>query len=257
VILNLFRRPRWPRYSVAEAGPREPGHGREAELRAVRRGLPGDPRRCRLAGAGVRLGRWVALLRRPRRGCLCRDVRRAAAARLRPVLGSVNSGTPIRPCSTRSPRPRARGTTYGRPTEGEVRLAEVITRRARFATGPFRVIGNRAAMSVHPARSRRDRPGPGREVRRLLPRAQRRASRRRRKRCGHSRAPGLGRRAGECRVGHDRRAYNEVPEIDESVACVIVERWLRTWGWWLPSRDISKGLRAACDHAGALLIFDE
>jgi glutamate-1-semialdehyde 2,1-aminomutase len=51
--------------------------------------------------------------------------------------------------------------------------------------------------------------------------------------------------------------YNEVPEIDESVACVIVEPVAANMGLVAPVEGYLEGLRAACDHAGALLIFDE
>ena len=51
--------------------------------------------------------------------------------------------------------------------------------------------------------------------------------------------------------------YNEVPAIDESVACVIVEPVAANMGLVVPVPGFLEGLRAACDRAGALLIFDE
>jgi glutamate-1-semialdehyde 2,1-aminomutase len=51
--------------------------------------------------------------------------------------------------------------------------------------------------------------------------------------------------------------YNEVPELDESVACVIVEPAAANMGLVAPAEGFLEGLRAACDRVGALLIFDE
>ncbi len=51
--------------------------------------------------------------------------------------------------------------------------------------------------------------------------------------------------------------YNQVPEIDAGVACVIVEPVAANMGLVAPAPGFLQGLRAACDEAGALLIFDE
>jgi glutamate-1-semialdehyde 2,1-aminomutase len=51
--------------------------------------------------------------------------------------------------------------------------------------------------------------------------------------------------------------YNVVPALDESVACVIVEVIAANMGLVPPVPGFIEGLRAACDEAGALLIFDE
>ena len=51
--------------------------------------------------------------------------------------------------------------------------------------------------------------------------------------------------------------YNRVPELDDRVACVIVEPVAANMGLVAPSPGFLEGLRAACDAAGALLIFDE
>jgi glutamate-1-semialdehyde 2,1-aminomutase len=51
--------------------------------------------------------------------------------------------------------------------------------------------------------------------------------------------------------------YNVVPELDERVACVIVEPVAANMGLVPPVPGFLEGLRAACDAAGALLIFDE
>jgi glutamate-1-semialdehyde 2,1-aminomutase len=51
--------------------------------------------------------------------------------------------------------------------------------------------------------------------------------------------------------------YNEVPELDEAVACVIVEPVAANMGLVPPAPGFLEGLRAACDEVGALLVFDE
>jgi glutamate-1-semialdehyde 2,1-aminomutase len=51
--------------------------------------------------------------------------------------------------------------------------------------------------------------------------------------------------------------YNQVPEIDDDVACVIVEPIAANMGLVPPAPGFLEGLRDACDRAGALLIFDE
>ena len=51
--------------------------------------------------------------------------------------------------------------------------------------------------------------------------------------------------------------YNEVPELDERVAAVIVEPVAANMGLVAPEPDFLSQLRAASSKAGALLIFDE
>ena len=51
--------------------------------------------------------------------------------------------------------------------------------------------------------------------------------------------------------------YNVVPEIGSDVAAVIVEPVAANMGVVAPAAGFLEGLRAACDKAGALLIFDE
>jgi len=51
--------------------------------------------------------------------------------------------------------------------------------------------------------------------------------------------------------------YNVVPEIGNDVAAVIVEPIAANMGVIAPTPGFLEGLRAACDRAGALLIFDE
>ncbi len=51
--------------------------------------------------------------------------------------------------------------------------------------------------------------------------------------------------------------YNQVPLLDESVACVIVEPVAANMGVIEPQPGFLQGLRAECDRVGAVLIFDE
>ena len=51
--------------------------------------------------------------------------------------------------------------------------------------------------------------------------------------------------------------YNVVPDIDDTIAAVIVEPVAANMGVVAPAPGFLEGLRAACDRAGALLVFDE
>ncbi|MGK2957904.1 MAG: glutamate-1-semialdehyde 2,1-aminomutase [Acidimicrobiales bacterium] len=51
--------------------------------------------------------------------------------------------------------------------------------------------------------------------------------------------------------------YNEVPDIDDDVALVIVEPVAANMGLIVPAPMFLEGLRQACDKVGALLAFDE
>ena len=51
--------------------------------------------------------------------------------------------------------------------------------------------------------------------------------------------------------------YNQVPELDETVACVIVEPVAANMGVVAPAPGFLAGLRAECDRVGAVLVFDE
>lgn len=51
--------------------------------------------------------------------------------------------------------------------------------------------------------------------------------------------------------------YNRIPELDDGVACVVVEPAAANMGLIGPEPGFLEGLRAACDRAGALLVFDE
>jgi len=152
----------------------------------------------------------------------------------------------------------ARGTTYGAPTEGEVRLAEVIT-EAVPGCEQVRLVSSGTEAAMTAVRLARGATGRDRVVKFAG--------------CyhGHSDALLAGGGSGVATLGLPGSAgvpasavaativapYNKVPEIDESVACVIVEPVAANMGLVSPVDGYLEGLRSACDHSGALLIFDE
>jgi len=151
-----------------------------------------------------------------------------------------------------------RGTTFGAPTEGEVLLAEAICGRVDGCE-QVRLVssGTEAAMSA----VRVARGFTGRS--RILKFAG----------CYHGHSDGLlaGGGSGVATLGLPDSAgvpamavaetlvapYNVVPDIDDRVACVIVEAVAANMGLVPPAHGFLRDLRAACDAAGALLVFDE
>ena len=145
----------------------------------------------------------------------------------------------------------ARGTTYGAPTEGEVRLAEVVTQavpgceQVRFVSS-----GTEATMTA----VRLARGATGRD--RIVKFAG----------CyhGHSDALLAGGGSGVATLGLPDSAgvppgavaatmvapYNKVPDIDESAACVIVEPVAANMGLVAPAEGFLEGLRSACTAPG-------
>jgi glutamate-1-semialdehyde 2,1-aminomutase len=151
-----------------------------------------------------------------------------------------------------------RGSTYGAPTEGEVLLAEAICARVEGCQ-QVRLVssGTEAAMSA--IRVARGFTGRSRIVKFAG--------------CYHGHSDGLlaGGGSGVATLGLPDSAgvpalavaetvvapYNQVPELDEQVACVIVEAVAANMGLVPPTEGFLHRLRAACDEVGALLIFDE
>ena len=150
------------------------------------------------------------------------------------------------------------GTTFGMPTPGEVLLAEAICRRVP-ACEQIRLVssGTEAAMSA--VRLARGATGRDRVVKFAG--------------CYHGHSDGLlaGGGSGVVTLGLPGSAgvpagavaetlvapYNVVPELDASVACVIVEPVAANMGLVPPAPGFLEGLRTACDAVGALLVFDE
>src|SRR5579872_3405835 len=152
----------------------------------------------------------------------------------------------------------ARGTTYGAPTEGEVRLAETVCARVPGCE-QVRLVssGTEAAMSA--LRVARGYTGRDRVVKFDG--------------CYHGHADTLlaGGGSGVATLGLPGSAgvpaaavadtlvapYNVLPELDERVACVIVEPVAANMGLVAPEPGFLEGLRQRCDEVGALLVFDE
>jgi glutamate-1-semialdehyde 2,1-aminomutase len=152
----------------------------------------------------------------------------------------------------------AGGSTFGAPTPGEVLLAEAVTERVpgceqvRFVSS-----GTEATMSA--VRLARGATGRHRVVKFDG--------------CyhGHSDLLLAGGGSGVATLGLPGSAgvppgavadtlvvpYNQVPGLDGTVACVIVEPVAANMGLVPPAPGFLDGLRAACDRAGALLVFDE
>ncbi len=152
----------------------------------------------------------------------------------------------------------ARGTTFGAPTPGEVRLAELMTARVEgLEQVRFVSSGTEAVMSA--VRVARGVTGRSRVVKFDG--------------CyhGHSDALLVAGGSGVAQLGlpgsagvtpgavADTRvaAYNRVPELDETVAAVLVEPVAANMNLVAPAPGFLADLRAACDQVGALLIFDE
>ncbi len=150
------------------------------------------------------------------------------------------------------------GTTYGAPTEGEVRLAEELCARVP-GLEQVRLVssGTEATMSA----IRLARGFTGRD--RILKFAGNYH--------GHSDAllaAGGSGVADQGLTGSEGvtpgavadtvvAPYNVVPELDDTVAVVIVEPVAANMGLVPPAPGFLQGLRDACDAAGALLLFDE
>jgi glutamate-1-semialdehyde 2,1-aminomutase len=155
-------------------------------------------------------------------------------------------------------RAAALGTTFGAPTPGEVLLAEAICDRVPGCE-QVRLVssGTEAAMSA--VRLARGFTGRDRVIKFDG--------------CyhGHSDMLLAGGGSGVATLGLPASAgvpasavadtvvvpYNVVPEVDERVACVIVEPVAANMGLVAPAPGFLAGLRSACDAAGALLVFDE
>jgi glutamate-1-semialdehyde 2,1-aminomutase len=152
----------------------------------------------------------------------------------------------------------SRGTSFGAPTEAEVVMAEMVVERiSGLESVRFVSSGTEATMSaIRLARGATGRPG-------IVKFAG----------CYHGHgdallAAGGSGVANQGLTGCDGvtagavadtivAPYNVVPELDETVAAVIVEPVAANMGLVAPAPGFLEGLRTACDASGSLLIFDE
>jgi glutamate-1-semialdehyde 2,1-aminomutase len=152
----------------------------------------------------------------------------------------------------------SRGTTFGAPTPGEVLLAEIMVERVA-GMDLVRLVssGTEAVMSA--VRVARGATGRSRIVKFDG--------------CyhGHSDALLVAGGSGVAQLGLPDSAgvtsgavgdtivapYNVVPQLDESIAAVLVEPVAANMNLVAPLPGFLEGLRRECDRVGALLIFDE
>ena len=155
-------------------------------------------------------------------------------------------------------RAASNGTSYGAPTEAEVVLAEmVVDRIVGLESVRFVSSGTEATMSaIRLARGATGRSG-------IVKFAG----------CYHGHgdallAAGGSGVANQGLTGCDGVTagavadtivgpYNVLPDLDDTVAAVIVEPVAANMGLIVPAPGFLEGLRLACDAVGALLVFDE
>ena len=152
----------------------------------------------------------------------------------------------------------ADGTSYGAPTAREMKLAEVITTRVP-SCDQIRLVNSGTEATMTAIRVARGFTGRA-KVLKFAGNYH-----------GHGDALLAAGGSGVATLGLSGSAgvtdqavsqtivapYNVVPEIGADVACVIVEPVAANMGLVAPRPGFLEGLRAACDAAGALLVFDE
>ena len=152
----------------------------------------------------------------------------------------------------------ADGTSYGAPTEAEIRLAETVVERVEGLEA-LRLVNSGTEATMTALRLARGATGRDRVV--IFAG------------CYHGHADALLAAGGSgvadqgisgCDGVTDGAVadtvvapYNVVPELDDTVAAVIVEPVAANMGLVAPADGFLDGLRRACDAAGALLVFDE
>ena len=155
-------------------------------------------------------------------------------------------------------RAAADGTSYGAPTEAEIRLAETVVERVEGLEA-LRFVNSGTEATMTALRLARGATGRDRVVTFAG--------------CYHGHADALLAAGGSgmadqgisgCDGVTDGAVadtvvapYNEIPELDDTVAAVVVEPVAANMGLVVPADGFLDGLRRACDAAGALLVFDE
>lgn len=152
----------------------------------------------------------------------------------------------------------AQGTSFGAPTEAEVRLANEMCARVR-GLEMLRLVSSGTESAMSAVRLARGATGRNKIVKFAG--------------CYHGHSDSL-LAAGGSGVANQGLSgcdgvtpgavadtvvapYNEVPDVDGDTAAVLVEPVAANMGLVAPAEGFLEGLRAACDRAGALLVFDE
>jgi len=152
----------------------------------------------------------------------------------------------------------AQGTSFGAPTEAEVRLANEMCARVR-GLEMLRLVSSGTESAMSAVRLARGATGRNKIVKFAG--------------CYHGHSDSL-LAAGGSGVANQGLSgcdgvtpgavadtvvapYNVVPDIDADTAAVLVEPVAANMGLVAPAEGFLEGLRAACDRAGALLVFDE
>jgi len=152
----------------------------------------------------------------------------------------------------------AQGTSFGAPTEAEVRLANEMCARVR-GLEMLRLVSSGTESAMSAVRLARGATGRNKIVKFAG--------------CYHGHSDSL-LAAGGSGVANQGLSgcdgvtpgavadtvvapYNVVPDIDADTAAVLVEPVAANMGLVAPAPGFLEGLRAACDRAGALLVFDE
>ena len=155
-------------------------------------------------------------------------------------------------------RAAAEGTSFGAPTEREVLLAEEICARVP-GCDQVRLVSSGTEAAMAAVRLARGATGRDRVV--VFSGGYH----------GHSDALLAGSGSGMATLGLPSSAgvprsavadtlvvpYNVVPELDDQVACVIVEPVAANMGLVPPQPGFLQALREACQRSGSLLVFDE
>jgi hypothetical protein len=209
--------------------------------RSSTRAQAGDPRRGELAGAGVRLGGRHPYFVARAEGAHVWDVEGRRYVDYVQSYGASILGHAHPGWSRRCSRPRRDGSTYGAPTEREVHGRGPVRRVAGLEMVRLVSSGHRGGHVGAAPGPGRHRPRQGREVRRVLPRHERPAAGRGRQRRGQPGPGRLGRREPGSGGRHGGRALQRVPELDGTVAAVVVEPVAANMGLVPPAPGLPRG----------------